>query len=109
MMAQAMIPTASMEAYARVLLARSSRWARGVDLKTGRQFVTFTSSRTTKDGQPIYHRTAIDGSGCCCPGYLYRGMCSHALACRWDTEQAHESAARPPVTYENLYGLDEAF
>jgi hypothetical protein len=90
-----------MEAYAAVLLTRSDRWARGRDNRTGRQFVMFTSSRRTKDGKPIYHKTLVDGSGCTCDGYFHRGMCSHALACQIDTERAREQATRRP-SYDEL-------
>jgi hypothetical protein len=101
-MATQMIPTASQDAYASVLLARSARWARGYDRRTGRQFVMFTSSRTDGDGRPIYHRTAVDGSGCTCNGYRFRGACSHALACRLDAERAREQVTRR-ATYDELY------
>lgn len=101
-MATQMIPTASMNAYAEILLSRSDRWARGRRNRDGVQFVTFASSRRDKDGQPIYHQTAIDGSGCTCTGYLWRGICSHAIACRMDAERARERAACRP-RYEDLY------
>lgn len=86
-MAMQMIATPSMRAHAEVLVERSSRWARGFDHMTGHRFVMFVSSRTDKDGKPIYHKTRADGLGCTCESWLYRSACSHALACQWDTER----------------------
>jgi hypothetical protein len=100
--------TDSMRAYARVLLSKSPKWARGVDHEKGVAFVMFTSSRVDKDGKPIYHKTRCDGAFCNCPGFYHRGVCSHALACRWEAEQAREDFARPTV-YESLYGNVDAF
>lgn len=101
-MATAMV-TDSMRAYAQVLLSKSAKWARGVDNEKGVAFVLFTSSRVDREGKPIYHKTIRDGSGCTCTGYLYRGICSHALACQWEAEQARERMARPRVTLDELY------
>jgi hypothetical protein len=106
-MAQA-VYTSSQEAYASVLLARSARWARGYRNSDGLQFVLFASSRRMRDGAPIYHMTAVDGSGCTCDGYRFRGACSHALACRLDAERAREQVARR-ATYEELFALTDAF
>jgi hypothetical protein len=101
-MATQMVPTASQEAYASVLLARSARWARGYRNSDGLQFVLFTSSRTLRDGTPIYHMTAVDGSGCTCDGYRFRGACSHALACKMDAERARAQVTRW-ATYDELF------
>jgi hypothetical protein len=102
------IVTDSMRAYARVLLSKSPKWARGVDREKGVAFVMFTSSRTDKDGKPTYHKTRCDGNGCTCRGYLYRGVCSHALACRWEAAEARESFALIK-TYDEVYGNVDAF
>jgi hypothetical protein len=94
--------TSSQEAYASVLLARSARWARGYRNSDGLQFVLFASSRRMRDGTPIYHMTAVDGSGCSCSGYRFRGACSHALACRRESERVREQVTRR-ATYEDIF------
>lgn len=94
--------TPSMAAHAQVLLERATTWARGYDTRTGRQFVIFTSSRC-KDGQPVLYYTAVDGSGCSCKSYLYRGACSHAEATRLDAEQAREKVGPRRATYDELF------
>jgi hypothetical protein len=86
-MATAVKSTPSMQAHAEVLLERASRWARGIDKSNGQAFVTFTSSRTDREGNPIYHKTHAAGLGCTCPSWLHRGSCSHALACQIDAER----------------------
>jgi hypothetical protein len=94
--------TASMTAHAQVLLERSSRWARGYDTRNGRQFVVFTSSRS-RDGQPVLYYTGAAGDGCTCKGFLYRGACSHAEACRIEAEQAREAVgSKPRAKLEDL-------
>lgn len=99
--------TAAMQAHATVLLARSARWARGIDNRSHRAFVCFSSSRVDREGQPIYWRTAVDGSLCSCTGWLHRGICAHAVACKAEAERAREAVARKPThTYEELYGSD---
>jgi hypothetical protein len=97
------IITDSMRAYARVLLSKSDRWARGVDHQRGVAFVMFASSRTDREGRPMYHRTGRDGSICTCPGFLHRGICSHALAVRTEAEEARERAATRRPRYEDLW------
>jgi hypothetical protein len=99
MTAPTMIPTASMDAYASVLLARSARWARGYRNSDGLQFVLFASSRTLSDGTPIYHMTSQ--TGCTCDGYRFRGGCSHVLAVAREAERAREQVTRR-ATYEEL-------
>lgn len=79
--------TSSMHAQAEVLLARASRWARGERNKDGMAFFLFSSSRTTKDGTPIYHKTRADGGWCSCPSFEYRQACSHALAAQMNAER----------------------
>jgi hypothetical protein len=103
-MATQMVPTASQEAYASVLLARSARWARGYRNSDGLQFVLFASSRTLRDGTPIYHMTSQEA--CTCPGFQYRGACSHQLAVAREAERAREQVTRR-ATYEELYPDDE--
>ena len=76
-----------MRAQAEVLVSRASKWARGTRKRDGVEFVTFLSSRTTADGQPIYYYCRADSQGCTCPSWNYRGSCSHALACQMDREQ----------------------
>lgn len=96
------IVTDSMRAYARVLLSKSAKWAQGFDKQRGIAYVSFVSSRTDRDGNPIYHKTCRDGSGCTCPGYLHRGICSHALACQWEADEARERMTRRRPTYDEL-------
>ena len=57
-------------------------------------FFLFTSSRRGPNGEMIFHKTARDGSGCTCKGYLWRGECAHALAARTAAEQAREAVSR---------------
>lgn len=105
-MAQRMI-TPAMQAHADTLLSRSAKWARGIDNRSHRAFVCFSSSRVDSKGQPIYWRTAVDGSSCQCPGWLYRGICAHSVACKAEAERAREAVSRKPKhTYEELYGTD---
>lgn len=103
-MATAII-TDSMKAQAQVLLERSSRWARGTRNSDGQAFVLFTSSRTDRDGNPIYHRTHAAGQGCTCPSWQHRGACSHALACQMDAERRERAASKPRRSYADLYGF----
>lgn len=79
--------TSSMHAQAEVLLARASRWAKGVRPSDGLAFYLFASSRTDRAGNPIYHQTHISGESCTCPSHAYRGACSHALAARMNAER----------------------
>lgn len=108
-MAAPRMVTPAMREHAAVLLSRSATWARGTaQLPTGGRvaFVMFSSSRTDKAGQPIYHRTARDGHFCSCPGYAYRSICCHVVAVKADAE----AAVRPPaVRYEDRFGLAEVF
>lgn len=101
-MATTPMVTESMRAYANILLSKSERWARGVDNEKGVAFVMFASSRTDREGRPMYHQTGRDGSICSCPGFMHRGICSHALAVRQEAEQARERAATPKRRYEDL-------
>jgi hypothetical protein len=95
--------TPSMQAHADVLLHRSERWARGVDNEKGVAFFLFVSSRTDREGRPIYHKTTRDGSGCTCPSYYHRGICAHALAAQRAAERARAQAAKPSKRYEDLW------
>lgn len=88
--------TPSMQAQATVLLERASRWARGTRNRDGLPIVLFVSSRTDAAGNPIYWKTRADGLGCDCPSWLYRGACSHALACQMDTQR--QAQQQPSAT-----------
>ena len=109
--------TPGMIAAAEILLVRSARWTRGTARTTDGQLVnvvTFASSRVKKNGAMVTHVTRCDGEVCSCESFTYRQACSHALACRMDTERAREQAARKPVSrYDELMdrhlGLTSAF
>lgn len=96
--------TSAMEARAASLLETAQTWTWGRRKADGVQFVLFSSSRP---GHAYYTRS--DGQGCTCPSYAYRGACSHSLACRRNLEQIRVRYARPIKTYEEMFGLDEAF
>lgn len=73
-MAQAIVaPTPSQQAAAEALLADPGRWSPGRSKETGRAFWLIRGSQ----GRSYF--TAADG--CTCPGFTYRGVCSHQLAC----------------------------
>lgn len=95
------------------LVAKADKWAEGHDLKTGMRFVTFTSNQAPKAGEPlVLYYTRIDGRGCTCPAARKSrtGRCHHKLACQIVTERVQEQAARKPLkTYEEVYGLVDAF
>lgn len=86
-MATQMIATPSMQAQAEVLMARSTKWAKGTRAD-GLEFYLFASSRTLADGTPIMNMTRRDGVACSCSGFLYRHLCSHVVAVRILNEQA---------------------
>jgi hypothetical protein len=94
--------TPSMQAHASVLLSRAHKWARGFDNKRGVPIYLFASSRTDKDGNPIYHRTHHAGDGCTCPSYLYRGICSHALAAQQRAEQLADIDGEVEIAFMEL-------
>ena len=94
--------TPTMKAHAEVLLARSARWARGIDKRRNVAFVTFTSSKLDRDGNPILYYTRCDGGACTCHSYRHRGMCCHAEACRLEAEAAREAACRPRTMLDEL-------
>lgn len=83
--------TDSMRAHADLLLSRSHLWTRATRKSDGLAFVIFPSSRSN-----TAYYTRCDGGACTCKGYLWRGVCSHALACQIDAERAREAAGRKP-------------
>ena len=88
------------------LVAKADKWAEGVELTTGRRFVTFASSREPKPGeQPVYYRTAFNGKGCTCPAARKSraGRCCHQLAAQIVTERVQDAAAIPTKRYEDFW------
>lgn len=95
-MAHQTVYTASQRARAASLVETAQTWTRGTRKLDGLAFVLFPSS---KPGHAYY--TTCDGSACTCQGFFYRGACSHALACKMETEQSRERMTRRP-TYDEL-------
>lgn len=89
------------------LVARAETWAEGVRPRDGLRFNLFAS----ESAPGVVYQTHLHGLGCTCPGARRsaRGRCFHMLACQIVTERVQDQAARPRVSYENLYGNDEAF
>ena len=83
-------PTASQQAAADALLADPGRWSPGRSKETGRTFWLVRGSQGRS-----YFTTA---DGCTCPGFAYRGVCSHQLAA-----QAKERAAQPAPASRSRY------
>jgi len=100
-MAQA-VYTESMQANAARLIESAATWTRGRRKRDGLTFVIFPSS---KPGKAHY----ANELSCTCPSYNYRGACSHVLAVHIEAEQARERAARPLMTYEEVFGNVDAF
>ena len=73
-------PTASQRAAAEALLADPGRWSPGRSKETGRAFWLVRGSQGRS-----YFTTA---DGCTCPGFLYRGVCSHQVAATLREAQA---------------------
>ncbi len=102
-MATAATVTDSMNASATALLAERLTWVRGRRRSDSRAFYLFPSS----DGRTAYY-TAIDGSGCTCKGYLWRGVCSHAVAAQRDTHRVRAEADRPArKSYGDLFPANQ--
>ena len=94
--------TPAQQRSADALLERSSRWARGIRHADSLAFVTFTSSRLSKAGTPVYYYTSADG--CTCPGYFQRGQCCHHIAVLADLEhQDAEARVTALVSYRDLF------
>ena len=98
-MATQMIPTESQNAQAAVLLARADKWAQGTRAD-GLRFYLFASSRTLSDGTPILNMTRADGQGCSCKSWLYRNLCSHAIAVRMFNERHARTVEAAQARYQ---------
>jgi hypothetical protein len=77
-MAQAQGTTA-MQAAAEMLASYSDRWAHGTRNADGQPFVLFAGSKGA-----VYYTSE---RGCSCPGYRFRGICSHRLALELQDER----------------------
>lgn len=84
-MVQTMV-TQSMRAHADILLSRH-QWAQGERTEDGRPFYLFSASTGG------YYYTDVNGAGCTCRGYLYRGLCAHSVAASERAAEADIEAA----------------
>ena len=95
------------------LMAVADKWAEGYRVRDGLRFVSFTSDRAPKPGQPpVIYYTRLDGrGGCTCPAArLSRsGRCFHKLAAAIVFDQRQEAAFSPPISEESAYDLCDAF
>jgi hypothetical protein len=87
------------------LVERADQWAEGRRKSDGLRFNVFAS----ESAPGVYYQTHLNGLGCTCPGAQKskRGRCFHQLACQIVTERAQ--APRPLKTYDEVYGLVDAF
>ena len=76
-------PTASQQAAAQVLLEDPGRWSSGRSKETGQAFWLVRGSQ----GRSYF----VTPEGCTCPGFTYRGVCSHVIAA---TMKECQAAAR---------------
>ena len=88
--------TMSQQANAERLLSMPEKWARGRSKVDGREFWVIQGSTGHA------HWTALDGSGCTCRGFYYRGACSHSLAARRRMEDGQAPAPTPRETFDRL-------
>jgi hypothetical protein len=68
-----------MQAAAEMLASYSDRWAHGTRNADGQPFVLFAGSKGA-----VYYTSE---RGCSCPGYRFRGICSHRLALELQDER----------------------
>jgi hypothetical protein len=103
-------PTASQQAAAEALLADPRRWSPGRSKQTGQTFWLVRGSR----GRSYF----CTPTGCSCPGYRHRGVCSHVVAAvmKEARQASRQSPCELPIAtviraprrtrYEDLFPAD---
>jgi hypothetical protein len=71
-MTVSIVPTASMQAKASILLADQASWSRGRSKQTGTPFWLIPGSKGSAHYTTSY--------GCTCRSFAHRGVCSHLVA-----------------------------